>query len=294
MFFLIGSIIFSSYLTLAFKACDRLRINIFQAIVFNYITCLVTGCLMLGSFPFSTAIINESWFPWSLLMGIVFVILFNLTGFSVQRIGVSVVSVATKLSLVIPFVFSIYLYNEPYTSLKLAGIALAVISVVLTCYPQRMAINNNPQKTSLIMLAILPVALFLSSGLLDTLIKYVEQRFLNEQNNNIYLIHCFAVAGSIGVLILFTKLIAGNTKLQLGAILAGVLIGVPNYFSIWCLVKVLKEHQQNSSAIIPINNMGIVLFSSVVAWLLFREKLSVMNWTGIFLSVIAIALMAFG
>jgi uncharacterized membrane protein len=49
-----------------------------------------------------------------------------------------------------------------------------------------------------------------------------------------------------------------------------------------------------SSAIIPVNNMGIVLFSSIMAWLLFREKLSVINWLGIFLSLGAIALIAFG
>jgi len=68
---------------------------------------------------------------------------------------------------------------------------------------------------------------------------------------------------------------------------------VPNYFSIWCLVKVLKANAGNSSAVIPVNNMGIVLFSSVMAWMLFKEKLSVINWAGIILSIGAIALIAY-
>ena len=57
---------------------------------------------------------------------------------------------------------------------------------------------------------------------------------------------------------------------------------------------VLKQYAGNSSAIIPINNMGIVLFSALAAWLLFKEKLSVTNWLGILLSAVAIALIAFG
>ncbi|MGN6494414.1 MAG: hypothetical protein ACTHLE_20650, partial [Agriterribacter sp.] len=61
---------------------------------------------------------------------------------------------------------------------------------------------------------------------------------------------------------------------------------------IWCLVKVLKDYSSNSSAIIPINNIGIVLTSAVVAWLLFKEKLSAINWMGILLAVIAIALIS--
>jgi multidrug transporter EmrE-like cation transporter len=39
--------------------------------------------------------------------------------------------------------------------------------------------------------------------------------------------------------------------------------------------------------------MGIVLLSSVVAWMLFRERLSNLNWLGIVLSLGAIALIAF-
>ena len=40
--------------------------------------------------------------------------------------------------------------------------------------------------------------------------------------------------------------------------------------------------------------MGIVLFSTLVAAILFKEKLSAINWAGIVLSAIAIYLIAFG
>ena len=59
-------------------------------------------------------------------------------------------------------------------------------------------------------------------------------------------------------------------------------------------MRALKGYTGNSSAVIPINNMGIVLISAMVAWLVFKEKLSLINWMGIVLSLAAIALIAFG
>jgi uncharacterized membrane protein len=64
------------------------------------------------------------------------------------------------------------------------------------------------------------------------------------------------------------------------------------YFSIWCLIKVLKQYQENSSAIFPIVNIGIVLFSTMMAFFVFKEKLSKLNWIGIVVAVVAIVLLS--
>jgi uncharacterized membrane protein len=138
------------------------------------------------------------------------------------------------------------------------------------------------------------VLLFAGSGLLDTLVKYTEQRFLDGSNNNDFLIAAFAGASLIGLITLLVLVITGRQKFDYRAVIAGAAIGFPNYFSLWCLMAVLKEHAGNSSAIMPINNMGIVLFSAVAAWLFFKEKLSGINWLGIVLAIGAIALIAFG
>lgn len=299
MIYLVGSIVLASYLTLSFKAVERLGIDNFQAIVFNYITCVITGSIVNGSFPNSEAI-HQSWFGWACFMGFVFIFLFNIVAFTAQKISVSAASVAYKLSLVIPFGFSIYLYNEKLTALKFLGIIVALVAVVLTCLPPKQKMPSDPRtqpavtKTNKYLLILMPVLLFIGSGLLDTMIKYVEQRYLDEANNNIYLITAFASAATIGAITLIILVISGRQKLSWKAMLAGAAIGIPNYFSIWCLLRVLKDYQGNSSAIIPINNMGIVLFSAIVAWLVFREKLSLINLTGIALAISAIALIAYG
>lgn len=292
MIYLIGSIVLSSWLTLSFKFIERYRIPTLQAIVVNYFVCVITGALVQGDFPFSNTTLNEKWFPWALVMGTTFIVSFNIIGFTAQRMGVAVASVANKLSLVVPFLFSIYLYQESVTVLKVAGILLALVSVWLTSMPNATASPSGATHQK--QLLWLPVLLFVGSGLLDTMIKYVETSYLNTANQNAFLITAFLVAGLFGLMYMLLGIYRGNIQWDNRSLWAGLIIGVPNYFSIWCLVQVLKAYTGNSTAIIPVNNMGIVLFSTLMAMWLFREKLSAMNWTGIALAVIAIAMIAFG
>jgi len=291
LLFLIASIILTAWLTISFKIVARLGINNLQAIVYNYMVCVITGSIVNGSFPVNGSLAQQPWLPWALVMGCGFISLFNLAAFTVQKIGVAPATVAYKLSLVIPFVFSIYLYHEKATALKIAGVGVALLAVWFTTRPQGRA--EKGKKVSWLLWA-MPLLLFIGSGLLDTMIKYVEQAFINPGNQDAYLITAFCVAASVGLIILLFLFITGRQRFSGRAVLAGIGIGIPNYFSIWCLLGALKGYAGNSSAIIPINNMGIVLFTAVVAWLIFKEKLSAINWLGIGLSLGAIALIAYG
>lgn len=295
MLFLIGSIVFTSWLTLSFKVLERFRINNLQAIVFNYFTCVAVGIFINGESPIHTQTLNAAWISWSVGLGCFFIFSFNLMAFTTQKMGVAVASVTNKLSLVIPFVFSIYLYNESATFLKITGIVVAMIAVVFTCWPQKgFVLAGSHKKVGSIMLIGLPLLMFVGSGLMDTIIKYIEITFLNDDNKNAFLITTFFVAGIMGLFVLLSLMLIGKIKFDYRAVIAGVAIGVPNYISIWCLIKVLQDYAGNSSAIIPINNMGIVLFSTVAAFFLFKEWLTKLNWIGIFLSIVAIALIAYG
>lgn len=293
MLYLIGSIVLTSYLTLAFKVCEKYKVNIFQAIVFNYITCVITGSIVNGSFPIDAAAMATPWFPWACIMGVLFVSIFNIIGLTAQRISVAVATVANKLSLIIPVVLSVYLYNESVQGWKLAGVSLALVAVGLSCYRSKKP-GSPKEKNTPKWEYFLPFVLFIGSGLLDALINHVQKQYVTEENKNAYLITGFLSAAVIGSTVLLVQYSTGRQKFAGKHLLAGIIIGIPNYFSIWCLVRFLKESPWQSSASIPVNNMGIVLFSSVVAWILFKEKLSRINWAGIILSLIAIFLIAFG
>lgn len=292
MLLLAGSIILTAYLILSFKVCERFKITTFQAIIYNYITCIITGSIVNGAFPVNEQNIAEPWFKWAALMGTMFIVSFNMVAITTRKASVAAASVANKLSMVIPAAFSVWLYGDSMGMIKIAGIVIALIAVVLISIQRTDKVTHKKNWGVTLLIA----ALFIISGLLDTAIKYVEQRFLNEGNKNDYLISAFFFAGTIGTILLIIQYITGRQKCEPKAVLAGICIGIPNYFSIWCLVKVLKTppYGLQSSAIIPLNNIGILLFSTVVAFFLFRERLSKTNWLGVVLSVVAILLIAYG
>ncbi len=289
MLYLVGSILFATYLGIFFKVSGRLGLSTLQVIVFNYITCVITG-LFMQSGPVPGDILQRPWIPWAAVMGVSFITLFNLIGFSTQRIGIAVTSVAYKLSLVIPFVFSVFLFEEQISSLKWAGIVLAIFAVILTCYPGRE--SDKTRSVSNWLYIMVPAVIFTGSGLLDTTIKYTEHHFLDGMNNDSFLVTAFGFAAICGLLVLFINIFRKKTKLTPAAVIAGVLLGVPNYFSIWCLVAALQSFPGASSFIIPVNNMAVVLLSAIIAWFFFKEKLSSVNWAGIVLALISILLIA--
>jgi len=304
MLYLIGCILITAYLTISFKIAERWNVNAFQAIVFNYVTCVITGSLFNGRFPLNAVNVQEPWFKWAALMGATFIILFNIVAFTSRHIGVAITAVAYKLSLVIPFVFSIWLYSEKVNFLRVAGIVMALMGVYFTVRPSRAEAGRVGHPTGVAhpagkprfnkWLLIWPAVLFAGSGLLDTMIKYVEQLYLNDANRNDFLVMAFIFAAGFGVLLLAFELLTGRQRINYRSILAGIAIGLPNYFSIWCMVAALKQYPGNSSAIIPIINMGIVLSGTLAAVFLFRERLSLINCIGIILSLGAIALITFG
>jgi drug/metabolite transporter (DMT)-like permease len=262
-----------------------------QAIVFNYAFCVMTGSVVLGHFPLKIDLIHEAYAGWAVLMGLLFISVFNLVGFSSVKVGITITQTANKLSLVIPVIFSYMLYQEQIGWIKILGILIALGAVVmLSVKPASFVKVKIPLWEYM-----LPLILFISSGIIDTLTKYVQQRFLTSTAiSNTYLISGFFTAFVIGAFALSYQYIAGKRVFQLRNVVAGMILGIPNYFSIFYLVKALESNVLSSSAIIPINNIAVLFVVSLFGIFIFMEKLSKVNYAGLLLTLIAILLIVYG
>lgn len=285
MTYLLLTILLNTLVFSLFKLFPKFGINQLQAIVTNYIVCVITGSVFIGKVPIGMSSVSHSWFPWAVLMGCMFIGIFNFIAWSTKHEGMTTTTIANKLSLVIPVVFSVFLYDDKLSVLNILGIILALPAVYFTSKLAGEKLKANSY--------FFPFLLFLLSGLLDTLVKYVEQNFLKEtQTQAIFTIHTFAVAAIIGAVLVIGLLAFKKMKFCLRSIVAGIILGVPNYFSIYFLIRLLHSNVMQSAVAIPVNNIGILICSAIVAIFFFKEKPTTTRIAGLGLALLAIALIA--
>ena len=285
MIYLLLSILSSSVIFVIFKLYNRFGINTLQAIIFNYFFAFASGMLIDQRVP-GQRILSEPWFLGTVILGFMFIAVFYLAALTTQRSGLSVVSVATKMSVAIPVFFGIVLYHESTGMIKLTGILLALAAVYLTSIKKREGLKI--QKRNIIF----PLLVFFGSGIIDTTIKFLETTYVAEADVAIFSSTIFFIAGCVGVIILVIQAFMGKLKLSSKNVLGGIALGIPNFGSIYFLVLALRTHGMESSTIFPLNNVAIVMVSTFLGILLFKEKMLPKNWIGIALAVVSIILIA--
>ncbi|MCY7409851.1 MAG: hypothetical protein LH473_06225 [Chitinophagales bacterium] len=279
-------IILSTYLVICFKYFQKFGVNNLQAIVFNYVTCVITGIVYSKQVPDVSLIIETPWFPVAVILGCCFFLIFNLMGYVASNIGITVTSVASKLSMVIPVTAAIILYNESFSFLKIIALLLGFVAVYFS------SLHAAPGESHIDFKGLLlAFIIFIGSGLNDTLVNYGTRKLMLSSEFENFNISIFAFAALAGIIVMLYQSIALKKPIPIKAVIAGIVLGVPNYFSLLFLMKALNIPEWNSSVIIPINNMGIVVLSAVSAFLLFKEKLSIANLAGIMIGLIAIGIM---
>jgi len=281
------SILSSTMIFVVFKLFSRFKINTLHALVVNYIVACFCGIIFQESEMNISEIPHFTWFPFALGLGAMFIMVFNLMAITTQRSGLSVVSVATKMSVVIPIVFGLLYYKESLGIFKVLGIILALAAVYLASIKKQDGLKIKPANF------IFPILVFLGSGIIDTTIKYLEGEYIAENDTPIFSATIFAMAALLGILIMIFQAIQGKFTFHLKNILGGFALGIPNYFSIYFLIKALRSGILESSGIFTVNNVAIVMISTLLGILLFKEKLLVKNWIGIVLAIVGILFIAF-
>lgn len=286
MIYLLLSILSSTVIFVIFRLYKKYEVNTLQAIVINYFIACTVGFFGYIESADISRVPSELWFPGALMLGVLFITVFNLAAITTQKSGLSVVAVATKMSVAIPVFCGIFLYNESTGILKLLGIALALVAVYLTSIKTKEGISIKPKNL------IFPLLVFLGSGIIDTSIKYLETSYVSKTDVGLFSSTIFATAGLIGICIIIFQAITGKLKFKFRNILGGIALGIPNYFSIYFLVLALRSEGFESSTIFTMNHVAIVAISTLVGIVLFKEELIKKNWIGLALAVISIILVA--
>ena len=142
--------------------------------------------------------------------------------------------------------------------------------------------SDNIKKASLIY----PVLLFIGAGVIDTTLKYVQTNYVLSSDTNLFSGILFGLAGVFGIIIYSIK----PSPITIRNGIAGSILGVINYYSIYYLLKALDTKNISSAVVFSINNVTIVALCTLLGLFIFKEKLTYKNWVGIAIAIISIFL----
>lgn len=272
---------------MAFKIFSRYNINTLNALIFNYLTACILGFSIQSTSINLTEIHQFQWFFPAAGLGVLFIVIFYLMVMTTQQHGMSVVSVASKMSVSIPVIFVIFYYGEELSILKVLGILIALVSVYLVSAKSN---DGLKIKTSALLL---PFGVFLGSGIIESSIKVLQNDFVPKEETPVFSASIFLFAAITGTLIFIVRFFKSKQLFRTKDVIGGIALGIPNYFSIFFLIEALRNPNLDSSIVFVINNVSIVVLSTVVGILLFKEHLFRKNKIGIALAILSIIFVAF-
>lgn len=282
---LLLSIVSSTLIFILFRSFPKYKIDTLQAVVANYFVAFTCG-IMLFSNDLSTLknqeIMQAS--PYALVCGILFISLFVIMGISSQKNGVATTSIAVKMSMALSVLFILIAQSNSLNFNNLIPIIIAVAGVFLVTYQGQ----SKEESGSVWMLGVL----FLGSAGLDLVLFFVQDSWLPNFHKGLFASLGFGMAGCLGVLYLIYLRLQNKLNFDLRSWLGGIVLGIPNYFSIYLLVKAYNsmEIELEPQQVLSIANVGVVLASALVGFLLFKELFSWKKGLGILLCLLALYL----
>nr|WP_294893894.1 EamA/RhaT family transporter [uncultured Pedobacter sp.] len=279
MIYIIIAVICSVIVSINFKLFKRYDTNAYQAIVFNY----PTGALLcyFGFKPSLNVVpTSQEWVLFAIVAALLLSI-FYFIGKSITTTGIVLTAIAQRLSLVIPVIAAFLIFSETTSNLKLFGLVIGIIALYAS---KPIGKTNLKQAVSWY-----PIIVFLGTGIIDILFNLLTKLpFISFKGSLFYI---FVLASFFGFASLFYQYHKGILKFQLKATLAGVVLGIFNFASIYFYVKALKVESNHPSVVFSSMDIGVIFLGSLVGIVIFKEKLSRLNIIGFVLALIAIIIL---
>lgn len=281
MFYLLLTIISSTSIYVIFRIAKNFSCRLSGLITLNYLVATILGFGVLLEFNIILSPDFESWLPFGVLLGILFIIMFYLIGNSSQKAGITVTTLANKLSLVFPVVFSLIYFQEQIPPIKFTAILTALLAIFLTIF------KSDIKKTNWVYL-LLPIIIFLGSGITDSVVKFVQAVKINQNESALFSSIVFLVAFILSLIIAIFNKNKNWQQIHTPTLVLGTLLGLVNFGSLFFLINALNKSMLESSLVFAIVNISIVLLSAIIGRFFFDEKLSKINIAGIFLAILSI------
>lgn len=286
MLYLALAIVGSGVIPVIFRGFDKVGVNLFWAIPVNYITCVLIGAVWSSGGNRLDGLLKEPWLAFAAVQGFLLAVNFYLLAYTAQRSGVAVAALASRLSVAIPSLLAFFLYGDPVTATKIAGLAAALLALYLCTAPERGAFASATR-----LLQLMPLLVFITFGCYFSILKYLQAYYLAGSSYHAYVMSGFFFAFVSSLVIGIGRGLVARAEFRLKDAFAGLLLGGINYIAVFALLQVLALPGWESSQLFPIYSVGVVAVSAALAVLCFGERLSRQRISGLAVGLLAVALL---
>lgn len=279
--FLLLAIASSASMTLVLKLFQGGQTNRYAILLGNYLTCIAVGFAVLSD--------KSAWLRpetqtgiCGVIGGILFVAALVLMQGSIGRNGAILTSAFAKLGVVVPLLVSILFFGEKPGAVQALGLILVVISIWV--------MNGGSLRGSAAgsISPLLLLLVLLTAGAADGMAKVFEH-FGNRAQDDVYILYVFATAGLLAFLLLLREYAKTGRPGRPGEYAAGILAGIPNYFSSFFLLKSLAY--MPAFAAYTVFSTGSVCLVALACRLFWKERLTRRQAAGFVLILAALALL---
>lgn len=281
MIYIFFSICCSVFVSVLLKLARRYQIDTTQAITWNYsMAALLTWVFYSPQIPLLRATLYSGYIALGILLPSLFVIL----ALSVRYTGIVRTDVAQRLSLFIPVLAAFLIFDETPSPVKIIGIIVAFLAIICSIPWQKRENNASAYW-------IYPLIVFIGMGLIDILFKQIARTVAIPFTSSLFVV--FILAFLISILSLLYLLLFKKMKFAVINVLCGWILGIANFGNILFYLKAHQALSQQPSVVFSAMNIGVIVLGSLVGVIIFREKLSRLNYVGIALALISIVLISF-
>jgi len=279
MIYIFLSVCCSVFVSVLLKLAKRYTIDTQQAITWNY---SIAGLLTWLIFKPEIPEFSQNIFPVYIALGLFLPLIFVMLALSIRYTGIVKTDIAQRLSLFIPVLSAFLIFEEPYTITKIIGILIAFAAIIFSIPWQKQNGNSNT-------FWVYPVIVFIGMGIIDILFKHIAKTENIPFTSSLFIV--FIIAFTISIIYLLYQVVVNRLKLTILNLVCGWILGIANFGNILFYLKAHQSLSNQPSVVFSSMNIGVILMGSAVGIILFKEKLSRLNYAGIVLALISILIL---
>ncbi|MES2239357.1 MAG: EamA/RhaT family transporter [Bacteroidota bacterium] len=275
MLYLLLSIVCSVAVGVIFKIARKWSANAKQIVLFNYFFALLL-CYFVFS-PNVQSITTEAPFSLYVSLGILLPVVFLFLITSIKNIGIVKTDAAQRLSLFVSILAAWLLFNEVFSTAKIIGILIGFFALFSVLNKADNSVKSDLKY---------PILVFLGFGLIDVLFKKVAAFIAVPYTTSLFVI--FGIAFFLMFWAVLYEVIVQKKAFEFKNLAFGFLVGCFNFGNILFYLKAHQAFSANPSTVFAGMNMGVILLGSIVGLVVFKEKLSKLNYIGLGLALFSI------